>query len=30
MRNVVFPSAALQMHVRSEGRRLGLLDATVA
>jgi 3-hydroxyacyl-[acyl-carrier-protein] dehydratase len=30
MRNVVFPSVALQEHVRSEGRRLGLLDATVA
>jgi 3-hydroxyacyl-[acyl-carrier-protein] dehydratase len=30
MRNVVFPSAALQDHVKSEGRRLGLVDATVA
>lgn len=30
MRNVVFPSAALQQHVLSEGRRLGLLDAKVA
>lgn len=30
MRNVVFPSSALQQHVRKEGRRLGLLDATAA
>jgi 3-hydroxyacyl-[acyl-carrier-protein] dehydratase len=30
MRSVVFPSAALQEHVRSEGRRLGLLHASVA
>jgi 3-hydroxyacyl-[acyl-carrier-protein] dehydratase len=30
MRNVVFPSVALQQHVRNEGRRLGLLHATVA
>jgi 3-hydroxyacyl-[acyl-carrier-protein] dehydratase len=30
MRNVVFPSAALQQHVRREGKRLGLLDAPVA
>lgn len=29
MRNVVFPSVALQRHVRSEGERLGFLDATV-
>jgi 3-hydroxyacyl-[acyl-carrier-protein] dehydratase len=30
MRNVVFPSAALQEHVRREGRRLGLFDATAS
>jgi 3-hydroxyacyl-[acyl-carrier-protein] dehydratase len=30
MRTVVFPSPALQRHVRNEGRRLGLLKATVA
>jgi len=30
MRNVIFPSEALQQHVWSEGRRLGLLDARVA
>lgn len=26
MRNIVFPSPALERHVRSEGRRLGLLE----
>jgi len=30
MRSVAFPSAALQEHVRSEGRRLGLLHASAA
>jgi 3-hydroxyacyl-[acyl-carrier-protein] dehydratase len=30
MRNVIFPSIALQQHVEAEGRRLGLLDAKVA
>jgi len=30
MRNVIFPSEALQQHVLSEGRRLGLLDSVVA
>jgi 3-hydroxyacyl-[acyl-carrier-protein] dehydratase len=29
MRNVVFPSPALERHVRSEGERLGFLDAAV-
>lgn len=27
MRNIAFPSAALERHVRSEGRRLGLLES---
>jgi 3-hydroxyacyl-[acyl-carrier-protein] dehydratase len=30
MRNVVFPSVALQHHVENEGRRLGLFKAKVA